>query len=547
MPGQLKIAVPLTWIYLGLILGGCGAALRPEEETAAVARWGVGEFDIRCDREVENPFLEIEASADFSGPEGRSLRVQGFYDGERLWKVRFSPPAHGKWKGCLRLKRAGKTVVERKVSFECRGDEGSGYLRISSKNPYRFETENGKPYYPLGIQTCGHQSTGLDGPPRGQGNWRTVDIETFLEAHRKGANLFRIQLGAGTSAGCARQILTRDSGLFRYDLEAARELDLALQQARSRGFATILIPFQDMSLWGVDTTVFGTNIDLEGWKNVNNTRALEPVLHYLRYMVARYGALTDIWEIFNEDAYTPDAWLRRLAAYIRELDPYRHLITTNYERPGEPWCELVTPHEYMWMPANEVDAHLNKEFARFKSFGKPVLYTEFGNQGGLSNRAPVKWRIAVWSAFMNESGILFWSMGGILLPERKEDTRGNANAYLGPEARAYFRHFQDFVRDLPVTLRPTMVGYGERKDFLRRYALSNGELTILYLHNYKDHTVETAGDIYLWTGPGTFQVTWVDPASGEVLGRQEESTASHTLVFGSPPVKIDLAARIERR
>jgi len=92
-----------------------------------------------------------------------------------------------------------------------------------------------------------------------------------------------------------------------------------------------------------------------------------------------------------------------------------------------------------------------------------------------------------------------------------------------------------------------MIGYGEKKDFLRRYALSNGELSILYLHNYKDHTSETSGDIYLWTGPGTFLITWVDPATGEVVGRQEETTRSHAIVFSSPPVQIDLAARIERR
>jgi len=546
MFGSRKFLGLVAWILIESIFTGSRAAVPLEEEDLEVPRWGVAEFDIHYDAEVENPFLELEASGEFSGPDGLLMHVGGFYDGAQVWKVRFSPPAYGNWEARLRLTHQGKTVAGRSICFTCRGDEGNGFLRISAENPYRFESENGKPFYPLGIQTCGHQRVGMDGPPRGQGDWRVVDIGTFLDAHRNGANLFRIQLGAGTSAGCARQIISKIEGLYRYDLETARELDMAFRQARSRGFATILIPFQDMSLWGVDTTVFGTTIDLEGWKNAGNHQALEPVLHYLRYLVARYAVFTDIWEIFNEDAYTPDEWLREIAAYLRKLDPYRRLITTNYERPGEPWCELVTPHEYMWMPANEVDAHLNKEFARFKSFGKPVLYTEFGNQGDLSNRDPVKWRIAVWSAFMNESAILFWSMGGILL-EEKQGRRGNANAYLGSEARAYFRHFQDFVRDLPVTLRPTMIGYGEKKDYLRRYALSNGELTILYLHNYKDHAAETSGDIYLWTGPGTFLVTWIDPATGEVVGRQEESTRSHAIVFSSPPVKIDLAARIERK
>ena len=52
-------------------------------------------------------------------------------------------------------------------------------------------------------------------------------------------------------------------------------------------------------------------------------------------------------------------------------------------------------------------------------------------------------------AFMNESGMLFWSMSGIrTVPQKKP--RGNANAYLGPESRKYFRVLMDFVKDLCV-------------------------------------------------------------------------------------------------
>lgn len=77
-----------------------------------------------------------------------------------------------------------------------------------------------------------------------------------------------------------------------------------------------------------------------------------------------------------------------MAAHIRDLDPYDHPMATSYERPLEPWCEIVTPHEYMqgnYMDELEIDAHLSRELLRAKSYGKPVLYTEFGNGNLMPN------------------------------------------------------------------------------------------------------------------------------------------------------------------
>jgi len=533
-------------LLANLSLSHPGAVRAQESSSLVIPRWSVAEFELEYNGKPDNPFQQVEAEGEFIPPDGSpAIKVEGFYDGGGIWRFRFVPRVYGSWSYNLRLKKGEKAVGVRLGSFVCRGDQGQGFLRVSAANSYRFEREDGTPFYPIGIQVCGQKDADLDGPAEGEGKWRIVSMETFLDAHRGGANLFRVQLGVGTRAGCAREIVTDSGGPYRYNLSALAQLDETCRLLKKYGFAVILIPFQDMSLWGTDSTTFGTNKDTEGWKNIHNREAVEPARCYLRYLVARYAAYTDIWELFNEDSYTPDEWLREMAAYVRNLDPYRHLVTTNYERPLERWCELVTPHEYMWMPANEIDAHLAKEFARLKSFGKPVLYTEFGNQGDFSNRDPLKWRLAVWTAFMNESAILFWSMSGIILAE-KEGRRGNANTYLGPEDREYFRIFQSFVRDLPVTMRPVMLGYGEKGDELRRYALSDGRLSVLYLHHYTSHESSASGTIYLWTGPGEFEITWIDPASGATVGSDKATSTGHVLIFRCPPVTIDLAAKIKK-
>jgi hypothetical protein len=528
--------------------GALSAAGQPRHQPEQIVpRWGVAEFSITYDVPTENPFTEVEAVAEFISPEGAgTARVDGFFDGGGVWRFRYSPSVHGHWLAILELRHKGRQAVREEKAFLCKGDRNHGFLRRSPLNPYRLQYEDGTPFYPLGTQVCGHDRAGLDGPPRGEGEWRTVDMATYLQTFEGAANLFRIQLGVGTRAGCAREIMTDELGLYRYDLEVCKALDKTFSLLDRHGFSTMLIPFQDMSLWSDDSTTFGDIKDLAGWKNINNEEAVEPVRHYLRYLVARYAAYTDVWELFNEDVYTPDEWLRAMADYVKRLDPYGHLVTTNYERPLETWNDLVVPHEYLAIPAWEVDHHLSKELARLKSFGKPVLYTEYGNKALMSNRDPVKWRVAVWTAFMNESGLVFWGMGGIITPNAPKEPRGNSNAYLGPETREYFRHHLSFVRSLPLDLRPIMLGYGGGQDRISRYALSNGKTTVLYLHHNSGHDSPTTCGMYLWTGTGNFQIKWYDTEKGVFCGSEKVRTESNTLRFKSPEFSSDLAALIVR-
>jgi len=511
------------------------------------APWPVVEHELHYAVALENPFRDIQATAVYNGPAGtETVKLEGFYAGGDTWRFRFVSRSAGAWKAELSLARDGRTVATRSVEFTVEEVAPRGFFRVSRTNCYRFEFENGEPFYPVGIQPCGHDSAGLDGPPAGQGHWRSVSMEEFLATHRGAENLFRIQLGQGTTAGCAWQVMADSLHEDRYGLAELNKLDALCRLLRANDFSVMLIMFQDMSLWGTAPNIFGDNRDLSGWKNPSDTRHTAAVEQYLRYMVARFGAYVDVWELFNEDAWTPDARLAQMAACVRGCDPYRHPVTTTYERPSQPWCDLVTVHEYMWLPPNQIDQHLTHEFARFKSFGKPVLYTEFGNQGELSNRDPVKWRIAVWTAFMNESSLLFWSMGGVITPDRDKPVRGNSNAYLGPEARQYFRVFHCLTDSVPLSLRPVMTGFGQLGDEVRRYGLSNGELSLVYLQHYTSHASAAKAEVYVWTGDGKFSITWIDPSTGETVARDQAQTPGQVLIVNSPEFKVDLVARIER-
>ena len=525
----------------GPLLAAAIGMAQPAAEPS-LGRYEVFEFPLTTTETFANPFTDARMTAEFRSPDGRKIPLAGFFHGGNTWMVRFAPDREGRW--TFRVKLTGnKTSTERSGAFRCTPSARHGFVRVSKRNPYRLEFDDGTPFYPVGIQTCGLLQTGMDGPAA-DGSWRSVPIETWFQGFAGATNLTRWQLGAGTKAGCAWTLIPAGARPGRYDTELAGKIDGLLARQRALGAAQILIPFQDMSLHGKDVTAFGRVDDVTSYKSLKAPN-LKQQDQYLRYVVARYGAFVDIWELFNEDSYAPSDYLAHLAAVVREADPYRHPITTNYTRSSEPWCELSTWHAYMRSTADQTDVWVAAQIGRYKSYGKPVLNTEFGNKGTLSNVDPVKWRVAVWSAFMNESSMLFWDMSG-----RKtvaQPTQGNSNAYLGADSRQHFRVFNEFVRGLPIDMRPVETSYTYHNE-VRLYGLSNGNTSVLYVYHYADPAKPYGREerSFINTGPGKFRLTWIDPADGRVVKTDRAETTQQNLHFPMPPVTVDLACRIDR-
>ena len=531
-----------------VMLGGYGqmtakAGAAEAKDTQVVPQYGLFEISFTSEEKWDNPFWDPAVWATFTSPSGKPARVDGFYYGGGEWRVRFVPRELGRWTYAA-VHGSGTQQMKKQGSFQCKGVHGRGFLRISPRNPYRLEYEDGTPFYPIGVQTGGYTTVGFDGPWAGQ-HWEMVPVAQWCRAFEGAANLARWQMRPGGRPGHGLALIAGYSRLDRYDTDAAAEMDGLFRLERQHGFAHILTPFEDMSLWGDRLSAFGAARDLEQYKSLQ-AKNLPLQEKYLRYLVARFACYVDIWELFNEDSYAPNDYLAHLAKVVRDADPYDHIITTNYARPKQPWCEVVTWHEYMGMPANGVDAYLAGEISKFKAYGKVVLNTEFGNQGWLSNYDPVKWRIAVWTAFMNESSILFWNSSGVKRRGRRP-YRGNANAYLGPESRQAFRVLNEFTAGMPVDMRPVASGYTEHND-IRTYALSNGKVTAVYVHHFSDHQkpYQFPDPLFVQTGPGRFRAKWIDAADGKVIRTDESGTQQQYLPIRLPPVTIDAACRIDR-
>ena len=61
-------------------------------------QWKAFTLDLHSDRAYENPFLNVDVTAVFTGPEGEILRVLGFWDGGGTWRIRAALTAVGQWR-----------------------------------------------------------------------------------------------------------------------------------------------------------------------------------------------------------------------------------------------------------------------------------------------------------------------------------------------------------------------------------------------------------------------------------------------------------------
>ena len=506
-----------------------------------VPRFDVFEVTFTSDETFANPFWDAKVWAVFTSPEGKQVRVDGYYHGGKEWKVRFVPNVLGKW--TWKATMAGKdTSLRQQGEFTCVKSDRRGFLRISKVNPFRFEYDDGTPAYLIGYQTGGLLKCGHDGPAA-DGKWRSTPLEEFLKDFDGAANLQRLQLGCGRGG---HQVLTGKEGLDRYNLAKCADLDEAYRLFRKFNVSQILNLNEDMSTYGGKMTAFGHTNDVVNYKNVNAAN-LPMQDNYLRYIVARYGAYVDIWELFNEDNRAPNDYLAHLAKVIRDADPYKHLITTNYERPDQPWCDVVCPHEYTSIPANQVDRHLVNEFVRLKAYCKPVQYTEFGNKPVFSNDDPEKWRVVLWTCWTREVGMLFWSMSGIRTKPRLNAKSGNANMYFGAETRKHCRILNQFIKDVPVDAKPIFFLNTNHNREVLVGGVGNGDIFVFYVHHTTSHeTTANPLPVTLWTGKGRFKVTWIDPATGDITRQQEAGTQDMMLALSVPPLRVDAACKLER-
>lgn len=112
-----------------------------------VPRFGVFEASLTQESHAANPYTQITATATFQragDPSERKIAL--FWDGGKVWRVRFSPDATGDW--TWRVKASDPGLDNKTGAFHCVASPYKG--SVMRRNAFHFQYQDQTPFYWLG-------------------------------------------------------------------------------------------------------------------------------------------------------------------------------------------------------------------------------------------------------------------------------------------------------------------------------------------------------------------------------------------------------------
>jgi hypothetical protein len=429
--------------------------LPPFLQKGGTARqYGTLEWALDVEGQWDNPFdeREVEVTATFTAPSGKEARVTGFWDvpykreamndqerltkdGEPVWRVRFTPTEVGRYRWKVRARDKTGEVESETARFEVRRADERGFVRRSAATPYYLEYDNGEPYFAVGEDACW------------AGGRQTLDYDQWFPAlGAAGGNFARIWLVRWNMGLEWHPTDSFTRGKFHgagvYSMDNAARLDYLVSLAEKHGIYLMLSLgyhgelLDTQSYFGEQCWAFSPYNKANGgpcekpadfWTSPEARRLYK---QKLRYYVARYAHSTHVqsWEFWNE-VVAPVEWVAEMSAYLKSIDPYRHLVTTTYGY-DEVWklpdIDFTQSHSYGTAEQRHDSA---PEIARMcrehtEGFGKPHLVGEFGIDWQKSDRDhdpqghAINLHNGLWSSLASRGmgGAMIWYWDGYVHP-----------------------------------------------------------------------------------------------------------------------------------
>ncbi|MBN1563644.1 MAG: DUF5060 domain-containing protein, partial [Anaerolineae bacterium] len=537
-----------------------------------VSLYGTLEISFTLPNTYNNPYDpdEIDVIAAFRPPNGQTLEIPGFYmrpysdtcatnctaeelapDGPGEWRVRFAPHQIGRWTYTIEAHDAAGMQTLRQGTFNVIASDQPGYVRVSA-NPRYFAFDSGAAYFPVGENLMWSWDAGGG----------IYSYERWLdELSAAGANYARLNLDAPWFIGLENQ-----GSLGNYDAAqaAAWRLDTILHMAETRGiYLQLVLIWHQLYTTTPETNVNRPDAALDWTDNpyhVGNDGTLavpsamftdEEVTRLLkqriRYSVARWGYSPHVfaWELIDEldaiEGYTPTTagpWLVDLTGYLRNIDPYHHLITVGAQHPHAAFWTIVDQdfaqaRFYQSLLANTADQvagtidALGEVLAQFDG---PVLLTEFAlsEQTSPNEIDPTGVHIhnTIWTAAVSGAA-------GAAMPWWWDTYVDRENLY------SLFDPLALFARDVPWAtsdLTPIPANL-----------VSNTPITYQPLRladfDQRFHTALPTDTIYQLTADGAIPPT--DQLSAYLYGSADPEYSRPQTFIISPPVNTELSIHIK--
>ncbi|MFN6944181.1 MAG: T9SS type A sorting domain-containing protein [Cytophagaceae bacterium] len=441
----MKYFYPVFALFFVTVNGFCLSISDPQFDAENYPLFGKAEATFTLDQVYSNPYDPdiIKVDAIITEPGGNVIEMPCFYyipatympagwghtaalqTAQATWMLRFAPRVSGSHSVQIRAIDDDGTWYSATVLVNAEASAEKGFVRIDPSNQQFMRHDNGDPYYPIGVN-LGWNS----------GHTLADSYEYYLSnLAPNNANWGRYWL-----TDFARQALEWSSGhwsnwyngLGRYSQQAAGVLDAVMDQCADRGMYMQLV-FQHHGQ-------FSTTTDAQWADNPYNTAnggylnnageyfssavAREQTKKQYRYIIARWAYSSNIlaWELFNEVEYTNGsnadiaAWHAELSQFVKEIDPYDHIITTSTGRDNStlPLLDQVADLDQLqWHTySGNIDAVLYGESRNFlDQLSKPILCGEFGT-ATVYNNHPDDWgdhvRTTMWTGMFSHAPNMFW-------------------------------------------------------------------------------------------------------------------------------------------
>ena len=319
------------------------------------------EWNIKLKESWENPYDQNQVALDmiFISPDGKRgvlpcYYVEGKSGNESLWKARFASKQTGMYKIHFELRRNKKVVsTTSQQQIISVPTSSKGFLGLNDKWTFRFD--NGELFRAIG-ENIGWESRNVD------------DSKYFKSLHEdkrfnydymipklseSGGNFFRTWMIYWNLPIDWKKVKNNNrytATTSFYNESAMQRLDHLVDLCDSLGVYMMLALESHVGYMGDGWKMNSYNVINGGFAKTpaeffTNANARLQYKNKLRLMIARYGYSPSIavWEFFNEVDHVafdksfgkeiPSAvisdWHKEMAMYIKENDPYQHLVSTS--------------------------------------------------------------------------------------------------------------------------------------------------------------------------------------------------------------------------
>ena len=388
--------------------------------------------------EKGNPF-NVKLSATFA-LKGEKKTVDGFYDGNGIYKIRFMPVSAGEWTYTTSSNISSMNNQKGSFTATVPGKGNHGIVVVDGKHNFKY-ADNTR-YYPIG--TTVYAWTHIEEELQEQtletlkeSGFNKVRMCVFPKNYDLVKNippLYPFEIKKMTKDNQGNDVFIWD--FERFNPAFFQHLEKRIDQLKEMGVESDLIIFHpyDKGSWGFDSM-----------PNEVNTK-------YIKYLTARLSSFRNIWwSMANEWDYITakslDDWDYLTKAVVKN-DPYGHLCsihgsTATYYDYSKPEITHVSFQDEGPVLSSTSSATLRKIFK------KPIIADEVGYEGNLPNRWGRLSPQQMTHLFLN--GIL----GGIYVTHGECFQEGNSPIFwahggkLKGESWKYIKFIRSIMNDLP--------------------------------------------------------------------------------------------------